>query len=197
MTFAALILTAALTMMPAPQQGGTVLPLLLELEDQVVAELVTPAPAPVIDFDAAMAAAVDEILQERDPETGQFVAAEDNGTGYFGMMTENSYDPAVLAFFAASAIEMYTASDLRNQCEASTVITCSDPWPNTVQQDALITGGVYAGVTALQRLAKTQWDVELDEGWKNVLIWGGIAAVRGLLSAQNISDANALREFGR
>ena len=150
----------------------------------------------MIDLEAALAAAVDEILQERDPETGRFVAA-DTGTGYFGMMTENSYDPAVLAFFAASAIEMYTASDLRNQCEANTVITCSDPWPNTVQQDAMITGAVYAGVTALQRLAKTQWDVDLDEGWKNVLVWGGIAAVRGLISAKNISDANALREFGR
>ncbi len=195
MTFATLILAAALAM-PAPQQGGTVLPLQLELEDQVVAELVTPASAPVIDLEAALAAAVDEILQERDPETGRFVAA-DTGTGYFGMMTENSYDPAVLAFFAASAIEMYTASDLRNQCEANTVITCSDPWPNTVQQDAMITGAVYAGVTALQRLAKTQWDVDLDEGWKNVLVWGGIAAVRGLISAKNISDANALREFGR
>ncbi len=194
MTFATLSLTAALTMSAPQQGGGTVLPLLLELEDQVVAELVTPAPS--IDLDAALAAAVDEILQERDPETGQFVAA-DTDTGYFGMMTENSYDPAVLAFFAASAIEMYTASDLRNQCEENTVITCSDPWPNTVQQDAMITGAVYAGVTGLQRLAKTQWDVDLDEGWKNVLVWGGIAAVRGLISAKNISDANALRELGR
>ena len=139
------------------------------------------------------------LAQARDPETGRFVAAseEGEGDGYWAMMYGNSYDPAVLAFMAASAFEMYTASDLRGLCDASENITCTDPFPGTVMQDAIVSAGVYAGVTALQRLAKTQWDVDLDDGWKNVLIWGGITGVRALLAAKNMSDANALREFGR
>lgn len=197
-----LIFTVALAIAPAAASDGTALPLLLELEAGPAFELVLEAPTPPalpIDLEAAIDEAVQAVAngwQDRDPETGRFVQA-DTGTGYFGMMSGNSYDPAVLAFFAASAIEMYTAYDLRNQCDASEVITCSDPFPGTVQQDAMLTAAVYAGVTGLQRLAKTQWDVDMDEGWKQVAIWGALAAVRGLLSASNISDANALREFGR
>lgn len=179
MNLAALLLTAALASTPAAQQAAE-----------------SP---PAIDFDAAIEDAVAELLAEqqaRDPETGQFIAA-DNGTGYLGMLADGTYDPAVLAFFAASAVEMYSAHDLRNQCDASAIVSCSDPFPGTVTQDMAITAGVYAGVTALQRLAKTQWDVDLDEGWKQVALWGGMALVRGLVSAQNMSDANALRELGR
>lgn len=117
--------------------------------------------------------------------------------GYWVMMLQNTIDPAVLMYFAASVAEIYSASDLRTQCDESTIIECSNPFPNTAQQDALITAGVYAGVTALQRLAKTQWDVDMDEGWKNLLIWGGMATVRAIIAGQNMSDANALRDLGR
>ncbi|MCP4871596.1 MAG: hypothetical protein GY898_23045 [Proteobacteria bacterium] len=201
MTITTLFLAVALASSPVAAADGTALPLLLDLEvaPPFELELVAPTPAPSIDFEAAMEEAVQAVAngwQDRDPATGRFVEA-DTGTGYFGMLAGNSYDPAVLAFFAASAVEMYSAYDLRNQCAASTVVSCSDPWPSSVQQDALLTAGVYAGVTGLQRLAKTQWGIDMDEGWKNVLIFGSLAAVRSLLSASNISDANALRELGR
>lgn len=170
----------------------------------------TEAPPP-IDFDAAITEAALRVVaedigaevvwvQDRDPETGRFVAGSaqgDEDRGYWAMMYGNSYDPAVLAFFAASVAEMYSASDLRTQCEENVIVTCSDPFPGTVQQDALITAGVYAGVTALQRLAKTQWGIDMDDGWKNVLIYGAMATVRGLIAGQNMSDANALRRLGR
>lgn len=163
--------------------------------------------APPIDLDAAIEEAAIRVvaedlgadvvwIQERDPETGRFVSAQED-EGYWRMMYSNTYDPAVLAFFAASTAEMYSNSDLQKQCAESAIVGCTNPFPGTVQQDALITAGVYAGVTGLQRLAKTQWGVELDEGWKNVLIWGGMAAVRGIITANNMSDANALRDLGR
>lgn len=187
MQLTALILTAALGALPAAQQAAEEQPPPIDLMAAV--EL---AAAELVAEDLGL------VLQERDPETGRFVAAQDDtGTGYFGMLANGTYDPAVLAFFASSAVKMYSAHDLRNQCNASEIVTCAHPFPGTVNQDIAITAGVYAGVTALQRLAKTQWDVDLDEGWKQVLLWGGMAAVRGLIAAQNMSDANALRELGR
>ena len=181
-----LILTAGLAAMPVPQKA-------------------VEAPPP-FDFEAAIEEAAARVVAEdarlwvqvRD-ETGRFVAAgqADEENGYFSMLYGNSYDPSVLSFLAASAIEMYSASDLRTQCSESTIVSCSDPFPGSVQTDAMVTAGVYAGVTALQRLARTQWSVEMSEGWKNVLIWGSMAAVRGFLTTRNISDANALRSLGR
>ncbi len=197
--FSALILTAALAVTPAAAaERGTALPILLELDAGPAFELPALTPEfvtdrPSVDLRAAMARAVDELLQERDPDTGQFVA--DTGTGFFGMMGEGTYDPAVLAFFAASAIEIYSAYDLQNQCDASAVVECSRPL--SPELDAALTAGIYAGVTGLQRLAKTQWGVDMDEGWKQVAIWVGMAAVRGFVSASNMQDANALRELGR
>ncbi|KKM72944.1 hypothetical protein LCGC14_1415400 [marine sediment metagenome] len=195
------ILAVVLAVTPAAAvHEGTALPLLLELEGSPAFELrlalirsdqIRSAP---IDLEAAMARAVDELLQERDPETGRFVVADD-GTGFFGMMAAGSYDPAVLAYFAASAVEIYTAYDLQNQCDASTIVSCSRRIGPEL--DAALTAGIFAGVTGLQRLAKTQWGVDLDEGWKQVAIWGAMAAVRGMVSASNIQDANALRELGR
>ena len=187
MNLPALLFIAALSAMPPPQQAAS---------------------PPEIDFDRAIAIAAAQVvaedlglvlLQERDPETGRFAAAqeEDAETGYLGMMAQNAYDPGALVFMAASVAQMYSASDLRTQCAESQIVTCSDPFPSTVQQDAMITAGVYAGVTGLQRLAKAKWGVELDSGWKELLIWGGIGAVRSLFTAKNMSDANALRDLGR
>lgn len=190
------ILALALSALPAAQQVAEARP-----PDQIRSD--------AIDFEAAIEVAAMHIvaedlgaelvwIQERDPDTGQFVAGEtDEENGYWSMLYSNSYDPAVLMFFAASVAEMYSGSDLRTQCAESTIVTCSDPFPGTTQQDALITAGVYAGVTALQRLAETQWDVDMDEGWKNLLIFGAMATVRGLIAGQNMSDANALRDLGR
>lgn len=191
MNVIAFLFTAALAAMPMQQEAEEPLQLDLSAEVQEAALRVV-----------AEAAGVELVwIQNRDPETGRFIAApaneEEEEAGYFRMLYGNTYDPAVLMFVAASAAEMYSASDLRNQCLESTVVTCSDPFPSTVSTDALITAGVYAGVTALQRLAKTQWDVDLDSGWKNLLIFGGIAAVRSIVTASNISDANALRDLGR
>lgn len=198
MQITALLLTFALSAISPTQQAGPNVAL-----GQKDAKQLTSGQPPV-DLEAAIHEAAMRIvaedlgleMQDRDTAAGQFVAADD-GTGYMGMLYQNSYDPAALAFMAASVAEMYSASDLRTQCLESEIVTCSDPFPSTVQQDALITAGMYAGVTALQRLAKTQWDVDLDEGWKRVLIWGGVAAVRGFITAQNMSDANALRDLGR
>ena len=182
------VLTAVLALMPAAQ----------------AAEAPPPIDLEVAIHEAALRVVAEDLgaevvwIQERDPETGRFVAGElDEENGYWGMMYGNSYDPAVLAFFAASIAEMYSASDLRTQCAESTIVTCTDPFPATAQQDALITAGVYAGVTALQRLAETQWGVNMDDGWKNLLIFGSLATVRSLITARNMSDANALRDLGR
>lgn len=198
MTAAVMVMLLAIAA-PAPQQG-TALPLAIDAPPAAgfAVSIEAPEPeAPPLDLRReAKAVAAAMVAQEANGWQDAQQPADD-GTGYFGMMYGNSYDPAVLSFFAASAVEMYTAYDLRNQCAASTVITCSDPWPSSVQMDALLTAGVYAGVTGLQRLAKTQWDIDMDEGWKNLLIFGGLAAARALVSASNISDANALREFGR
>lgn len=198
MTAAVMVMLLAIAA-PAPQQG-TALPLAIDAPPAAgfAVSIEAPEPeAPPLDLRReAKAVAAAMVAQEANGWQDAQQPADD-GTGYFGMMYGNSYDPAVLSFFAASAVEMYTAYDLRNQCAASTVITCSDPWPSSVQMDALLTAGVYAGVTGLQRLAKTQWDLDMDEGWKNLLIFGGLAAARALVSASNISDANALREFGR
>jgi hypothetical protein len=60
-----------------------------------------------------------------------------------------------------------------------------------------MTAGVYAGVTGIERLAKKYWDVELDEGWKNLLIWGGMAGVRSMQAYLQMRDANDIRGFGR
>ena len=195
-----LVMIAALSVLPTAQQADT--------DDRQQAgaseERTVDAAWPDFDLRTAMAEAVARVVAEdlglqvvQRPASTPGEMEEAAGTPYFQMLYGNSYDPAVLAFFAASVAEMYSASDLRTQCEESAIVTCSDPFPGTVQQDALITAGVYAGVTALQRLAKTQWGVDLDEGWKNVLVWGGIAAVRGLIAGQNMSDANALRDLGR
>lgn len=200
MTITTMLVAAMLVAAPLPSDGTAVA---FEMEMPSRApfefELVRPAEPVAIDFELAIAEAVQAVAngwQDRDPNTGQFVANEPE-RGYFKMLYQDTYDPAVLSYFASSAVEMYTAWDLRNQCAASAVVSCSDPWPSSVQMDAMLTAGVYAGVIGLQRLAKTQWDVDLDEGWKSLLIWGGIAAGRALVSASNISDANALREFGR
>jgi hypothetical protein len=37
----------------------------------------------------------------------------------------------------------------------------------------------------------------MDDGWKNLLIFGAMATVRGLVAGQNMSDANALRRLGQ
>ncbi len=198
MTISTMLLAAMLAAAPLPSDG-TVVAFEMEMPSRPAFEFTMPAEPVSIDFDAAIAEAVQAAAngwQQRDPNTGQFVAAEPE-RGYFKMLYQDTYDPAVLTFIAASAFEMYTAYDLRNQCAASAVVSCSDPWPSSVQMDAMLTAGVYAGVIGLQRLAKTQWDVDLDEGWKSLLIWGGIAAGRALVAASNMSDANALREFGR
>lgn len=189
-----LILTAVLAATPA--SDGTALPMLLELEASAPFELELEAPAPAvsIDFEAAIDEAVAEVLQERDPATGRFVAADD-GPGYFGMLYQGMTHGGELAFVAASALEMWSAHELRNQCEANPYVSCSDPWPSSVQQDVLLTAGVYAGVKGLQRLAKTQWGIDFDDGWKDLLIFGSLAAARALVTASNVSDANALREL--
>ncbi len=191
---ASMILTIALSVIPpTPQAAEPPPPIDLETAVRVAALRVVAE-----DIGATVV-----WIQERDPETGRFVATPaaaqtvDNGAGFFSMLYGNSYDPAVLAFFAASVAEMYSAADLRTQCGESTIVSCSDPFPASVSTDALITAGVYLGVTGLQRLAKTQWGVETTTGWKNVLVWGGIAAVRGLLTASNLSDSMALRDLGR
>lgn len=183
MNLTALILTAALAAMPPVEQATE---------------------SPPIDFAAAITrAAADVVAKDHGLQVVQRSAStpseleEAEGTSYFGMLYGNSYDPAVMAFMAASMAEIYSASDLRTQCGESEIVTCSDPFPSTVQEDALVTAGMYAAVTGLQRLAKTQWGVDLDDGWKNVMIWGGVAAVRGFITAQNMSDANALRDLGR
>ncbi len=61
--------------------------------------------------------------------------------------------------------------------------------------NAMVTAGVYAGVIGVQKLAKQYWDVDLDEGWKEILLFGGMAAVRGAIAWQQMNDANAVREF--
>lgn len=153
-----------------------------------------------IDFDAEVERISAEIVAE---EIGaelvwvQDPTPTDPDKGYWKMLYSNSYDPAQLVFFAASVAEMYSNSVLQNQCAQSTIVECTNPFPGSVQEDALVTAGVYAGVTALQRLAKTQWDVDLDEGWKNLVIWGSLATIRSIVTASNVSDANALRELGR
>lgn len=184
MQITALLLTAALSALPAAQQEASSTP-------------------PAIDFEAAIEEAVAELvaedaarleLQERDPVTGRFVQA-DTGTGYFGMLADGMTHGGELAFVAASALEIWSSYELRQQCEANPYVSCTDPFPGTVQQDALMTAATYAGVKGLQRLAKTQWDVDLDDGWKDLAIFGAMTLVRSLVTAQNVSDANALRDL--
>ncbi len=194
MHVALMILAVAIA---SPSAPGTVVPFEMEITGPAGFVFVLEEPAPPVDLRAAIAETAAAMVHQEAAGWADAQQPDDNGTGYFGMMYQNTYDPAVLAYLAASTAEIWSASALRDQCEASQVIACTNPWPNTVQMDAMITAGVYAGVTGLQRLAKTQWDVDLDEGWKNVAIWGGIAAVRMLITAINVSDANALREFGR
>lgn len=202
MTISTMLLVLVIAATPAPSDG-TAIGIQIEMPggDGFVFEISTPPEPVVIDFDMAIAEATIAVVHGQAAADGWAEAqqpdAADDGRSFFTMLYQDTYDPAALTYIAASVFEMYTASDLRNQCEASEVITCSDPWPSTVQMDAMLTAGVYAGVIGLQRLAKTQWDVDLDEGWKSLLIWGGIAAGRALVAASNMSDANALREFGR
>lgn len=165
------------------------------------------APPPTIDFERAMADAVTSIIaedmglevvwvQERDPETGRFVAAQEGEEerGYLKMLYQDTYSPPELAFMGASMIQMYAQSDFNGLCERNPWLQCDTRFADTVQQDALVTAGVYAGVKGVQRLAKKYWDVDLDEGWKNLLIFGGLTAVRGLVAADTISLNNAIRE---
>jgi hypothetical protein len=163
---------------------------------------------PTIDFDAAMDEAVTRIIaedlglelvwvQERDPETGRFVAAQEGEeeTGYLKMLYQGTYSAPELAFMGASVIQMYAESDFNSLCERNPWLKCDTNFGSTVQQDALITAGVYAGVKGVQRLAKKYWGVDLDEGWKNLLIFGGLTAVRGFAAADTISLNNAIREL--
>lgn len=167
------------------------------------------APPPTIDFEAAMDEAVMRIIaedtpglevvwvQERDPETGRFVAAQEGEEerGFFKMMYQDSYSAPELAFMGSSVIQMYAESDFNGLCESNPWLRCETNFASTVQQDALMTAGVYAGVKGVQRLAKKYWDVDLDEGWKNLLIFGGLTAVRGFIAADTISLNNAIREL--
>jgi hypothetical protein len=166
------------------------------------------APPPTIDFEAAIKEHAMRIVaedlgaevvwvQERDPETGRFVAAQEGEEerGYFTMMYQDAYSAPELAFMGASVIQMYAQSDFNGLCERNTWLQCDTRFADTVQQDALVTAGVYAGVKGVQRLAKKYWDVDLDEGWKNLLIFGGLTAVRGLVAADTISLNNAIREL--
>jgi hypothetical protein len=166
------------------------------------------APPPTIDLDAAMDDAVTRIIaedlglelvwvQERDPETGRFVATQEGEeeTGYLKMLYQGTYSAPELAFMGASAIQMYAESDFNGLCERNPWLKCDTNFGSTVQQDVLITAGVYAGVKGVQRLAKKYWGVDLDEGWKNLLIFGGMTAVRGLVAADTISLNNAIREL--
>ena len=167
----------------------------------------TTAPPPTIDFDAAVQEAAMRVVaedlgatvvwvQERDPDTGRFVAAQDGEEerGYLKMLYQDTYSPPELAFMGASLIQMYAQSDFNGLCERNPWLECDTRFADTVQQDALVTAGVYAGVKGVQRLAKKYWGVDLDEGWKNLLIFGGLTAVRGFVAADTISLSNAIRE---
>ena len=188
MTFATIGLLVAVAVAPMQQEAA--------------------APPPTIDFDAAIEEAalrvVADVLgaelvwvQERDPETGRFVAAQEGEeeTGYLKMLYQGTYSPPELAFMGASVIQMYAESDFNGLCERNAWLECDTNFGSTVQQDALITAGVYAGTKGVQRLAKKYWGVDLDEGWKNLLIFGGMTVVRGLVAADTISLNNAIREL--
>lgn len=168
-------------------------------------EAETAAP-PAIDLRAAMDEAVVRLvaeetgatvvwIQDRDPETGRFIAVqEDPERGFLKMLYQDTYSAPELAFTAASIFQMYVDSDFRKLCLENPELDCSTGYPNSVTQDVLMTTAVYAGVKGVQRLAKKYWDVDLDEGWKNLLIFGGLTGVRVLFAADGLSLNNSIRE---
>lgn len=151
-----------------------------------------------LDFQQAAAEAAEEIVAEDVEQfegTGQQLELED--PGYFKLLYSGAYSPPELTFIAASVVDMWSKSELQKACEANPYISCDPSWPESVQADVLMTAGVYAGVTGIERLAKKYWDVDLDEGWKNLLIWGGMAGVRSMQAYLQMRDANDIRGFGR
>lgn len=186
MNLLALVAIAALGI-PAPQQASV--------------ETVVDAPPP-IDLRAAVkevaAQIVAEDLELRAANGWQDPAQPaDEQTGYFGMLYGNSYDPSVLSYYGASAADIWSRYELQQTCAASATVECSNGWPGNVSTEIALTAGVYMAATGVQRLAKKYWDVDLDDGWKNLLIFGGLAAVRAAMTWDQVSNANALREFGR
>jgi hypothetical protein len=199
MNLLALVAVAALAAGPAPQQGGTARGIEIALPPDTTAT--ETAEVPTVDLRAAVKIAAREIaLQQRDPETGQFVSADaaaEDQTGYFGMMYGNSYNPAQLSYFGASVADIWSRNELQKTCDDNPAVECSDGWPSNVSTEVLMTGLVYMGATGIQRLAKKYWDVDLDDGWKNMLIYAGLAGVRLAMTWDQVSNANAVREFGR
>ncbi len=161
---------------------------------------VQEAATPPMDWDEAIRAAAEKVVMED-------LAAETGGTlvyvqdptdperGFFTMLYGDSYGAPELAFMAASAFSMYVDSDFRSLCADNEALECAGAFPNSVPTDAMLTAGVYAGVKGVQRLAKKYWDVDLDEGWKNLLIFGGLTAVRALVAADGMSLNNQIREI--
>ncbi len=157
---------------------------------------------PRIDFDAAIKEAAARVvaedagfllaLQERDPATGQFVAAEDE-RGFWTMSKDGLTEPAQLMFLAASVADIWSRAEVTRLCEDSAdVLTCSNTGLSA-SVDSLMTAGVTMGVTGIQRLAKKYWDVDLDESWKQYAIWGGLSAVRLAATWSQVSLANDIR----
>jgi hypothetical protein len=178
MTFGAITLAVMLAATPAAQQ-------------------LDEAAMPEIDLRAAAAQAAEAVVAEDVEQFEGTGAVPEDERGYFELMYRGAYSPPELTFIAASVVDMWSKSELRKECEANPYIQCDPTWPESVQADVLMTAGVYAGVVGLERLAKKYWDVELDEGWKNLLIFGGMAGVRSVQAYLQMRDANDIRGFGR
>ena len=163
------------------------------------------AKPPPFDFDKAIAEAAARIVAEdlglqvvqRPPGTPQEQAEIDAQPGFFRMMGQSGTHPPELVFMAASVADIWSKQELQKVCENNPLIMCDAGWPESATMDAAITAGVYTGVVGIQRLARKYWGVDLDDGWKELLLFGGMSAVRGFFTWQQIQDANAVREFGR
>lgn len=186
MTLATLVLAAAIAALPAQQPASNDDP-------------------PKIDFDRAIAEASARIVAEdlglqvvaRPPMTAAEQAEKDAEPGYLRMTAQGMTHYPELLFVGMSALDIYSKQELQNVCTSNPYVTCDAGWPESASMDAAITAGVYAGVVGIQRLSKKYWDVDLDDGWKEILLWGGMATVRGFLAWDQMQDANAVREFGR
>lgn len=184
MTVSTLILAVALAAIPQAQEATSPPPIDFDIEiERISAELV--------------AEELGLQVIAREPMTAEELAAKQAEPGYFRMTGTSLNNPPVLTYFAMSALDIYSKQELQNVCSENPYVTCDAGWPESASMDAAITAGVYAGVIGIQRLSKKYWDVDLDDGWKEILIWGGLAAVRGALAWSQYQDANDVREFGR
>lgn len=160
---------------------------------------------PTFDFDKAITEVAARIVAEdlglqvvqRPPQTAAEQAEIEAQPGFFQMMGESGRHAPELVFMAASVADMWSKQELQKVCASNEFVSCDAGWPQSVTMDAAITAGVYAGVVGVQRLAQKYWGVDLDDGWKELLLWGGLSLVRGFFTWEQVQDANAVRGFGQ